>query len=141
MSIFKAIQTQHYRDKINKLSIGEPNLNIQLTTAQLGFGWLKKVDGIDVPDLSVIPVDQPITSVPAHFKTVTPVLGYANGKLTVYIESNDFPAGTSHQYNTIAIMDGDGEAAYLLVGQPSYISAERPLSVNASFEQQLVTVE
>ena len=141
MAIFTAIQTQHYRDKINRLSVGEQNLNIQLTSAQLGYGWIKSVEGIEVPDLDAIPVNAPITNVPAKFKTVTPVLGYANSKLTMNIESSDFAAGTSHQYNIVAVMDGDGEAAYILIGQPAYISSERPLIVNASFEQKLITAE
>ena len=139
-SIFKAIQTQHYRDKINKVAIGQAGLNITLTTAVLGHGWLKTVEGVEIPDIDAIPINAPITSVPSQFKSVAPTLGYSNGKLTALIESSDFAAGVSHQYNIVAILDGDGEAAYILIGQPAYISAERPLSVNATFEQKIVTV-
>lgn len=140
MAIFKAIQTQQYRDKVAKYKIGLV-AGCQLKDAVLGHGWLKTVEGIEVPDISLIPTDEAILTVPNQFKVVTANFGYNGGKITVSVETNDFASGESHLYNVAAIRDQDDEIALILIGQPAYVSAERPLTISATFEDRIISIE
>lgn len=140
MAIFKAIQTQQYRDKVARYKIGLVS-GCQLKDAVLGRGWLKTEGGIEVPDTSQIPTANPIKSVPNQFKSVPASFGYNNGVITVSIETDDFAEGESHLYNITAIRDQDNDIAFILLGQPAYISAERPLTVSATFEDRIVNIE
>lgn len=140
MAIFKAIQTQQYRDKVARYKIGLVD-GCQLKDAVLGYGWLKTENGIELPDLSQIPTTEPITAIPNQFKTVVANFGYNNGKITVAVETNDFTNGESHLYNIAAIRDEDNEVAFILIGQPAYVSAERPLTISATFEDRIISVE
>lgn len=139
MAIFKAIQTQQYRDKVARYKIGLVN-GCQLKDAVLGHGWLKTEGGIEVPDISQIPTKTPITQTPNSFKTVPATFGYNNGVITVSIETDDFEENESHLYNIVTVRDQHNEAAFILIGQPAYVSAERPLTVNATFEDRIVTI-
>lgn len=139
MALFKAIQTQQYRDKVAKYKIGLID-GCQLKDAVLGYGWLKTENGIEVPDLTKIPTVNPIESIPNQFKAITANFGYNNGKITVAVETNDFSEGESHLYNITAIRDEDNEVAFILIGQPSYVSAERPLTISATFEDRITSV-
>lgn len=140
MAIFKAIQTQQYRDKVAKYKIGLV-AGCQLKDAVLGHGWLKNQGGIDMPDISQIPTSDPITSIPNQFKVVAANFGYNKGKITVAVETSDFTSGESHLYNIAAIRDQDNEVAFILLGQPAYVSAERPLTISASFEDRIINIE
>lgn len=140
MSIFKAIQVQAFRDKL-ALSLIKKAPSYTLESAVLGKGWLKTENGKQVPDLSLIPTNSPITAVPGEFKAIPePVFDYVNGKLTVNIEASDFAVDESHEYNIVGIKDSTGEIAMILIGQPAYISAERPLIVNATFEDRITVI-
>lgn len=140
MAIFKAVQTQQYKDKVNNYKIGLVS-GCQLKDAVLGHGWLKVENGIEVPDIAQIPTVDPINSVPNQFKVVEASFGYNNGVLSVSIESSDFADNESHLYNIAAVRDQDNDIAYILIGQPAYISAERPLTVFATFEEIVTNVE
>lgn len=140
MAIFKAIQTQQYRDKVAKYKIGLAT-GCQLKDAVLGYGWLKTVEGIELPDISQIPTTDPILSVPSQFKVIPANFGYNNGKITVAVETSDFIVGESHLYNVAAIRDQDNEIALILLGQPAYVSAERPLTISATFEDRIISIE
>jgi len=140
MSIFKAIQVQAFRDKL-ALSLIKKAPAYTLESAVLGKGWLKVENGKQVPDLSLIPTNAAITAVPGEFKAIpNPVFDYANGKMTVNIEASDFSVDESHEYNIVGIKDSSGEIAMILIGQPAYISAERPLIVNATFEDRITVI-
>lgn len=140
MAIFKAIQTQQYRDKVAKYKIGAV-AGCQLKDVVIGYGWLKTVDGIEIPDTAQIPTSDPIIAIPNQFKVAQPTFGYNAGKITISVEVSDFAPDVSHLYNIAAIRDQDDEVAFILIGQPAYVSAERPISISASFEDRIINVE
>lgn len=136
-SVSIAIQTQAFRDKLAQSVIGNAP-HYKLTTAVLGFGWLKTVNGKKYPDLTQVPATA-LSVVPNQFKEISdPIFNYVNGKITVQIEASDFATNESHEYNIVGIKDNTGEIAMILIGQPAYVSSERPLIINATFENRLV---
>ncbi|MCG7550939.1 hypothetical protein [Pseudoalteromonas sp. Of7M-16] len=134
MAIFQAIQTQNFHEKLQKYALGKvPECRIK--DAVIGHGWLKN----NLPDKSQVPT-VPFTSVPNQFKTLGVVMDFVNGKQVFKIETSDFAENESHEYNIVVIRDNDNEAAYVLIGQTAWVSKERPLIVDATFELQVVVL-
>ena len=93
MAIFRAIQTQQYRDKVARYKIGLVS-GCQLKDAVLGRGWLKTEGGIEVPDTSQIPTANPIKSVPNQFKYM-PFCNDSAAMIALAMRSSVVAAGDS----------------------------------------------
>ena len=125
-----------YHDGLKKSAIGlSPHYT--LDKAVLGYGYLDKTSGIDLPDTSQIP-ETPLSALPQQFGEATVIFGYANGKVTMRIEKKDFASGESHLYNTIGIVDSNDEVVIFIVGQPAYINEDRLLVVDFTISETIV---
>jgi hypothetical protein len=110
-----------------------------LGKAVLGMGYVTTIDGVQHPDISLIP-ETPITTLPGQFKEVDPVYSFVDSNLLIHIDVREFGDGESFLYNTVGIKDSTGEIVLFFVGQSAHINATRPLDFNVTLSEVMTDV-
>lgn len=137
-NLFKGQLLQYYYERRADSEIGGKQFKIAqavfgtsaLVKAQAGGGWV----------ISDIPLDFKRTDLHNTFATINLVLGTTKEiiNITAQLSDNDYTDTNPHDFNTMVILDSDGEACAVLCCQQDTLFKGKNFQAIITIEQKVI---